>query len=121
MQDGMEKNILKTGTTTVGIICKDGVILAADRRMSAGYMIAGKKTEKIIPISEDVAVTTAGMVSDAQLLTRIIKAQIRLDVKAVNTSIQRDMASGNGIDVVTITEKGMKKVIDKEINTSLNI
>ena len=47
MQDGMEKNILKTGTTTVGIICKDGVILAADRRMSAGYMIAGKKTEKI--------------------------------------------------------------------------
>jgi|SRR3989338_3169562 len=216
MQDGMEKNILKTGTTTVGIICKDGVILAADRRMSAGYMIAGKKTEKIIPISEDVAVTTAGMVSDAQLLTRIIKAQIRLEsikrgkklsvkeitnflgsmvynnirrmsmvpsvvgflvggkdkkgfhlfalgidgsiieyddyyadgsgtmfsigvlessykkdlsveegiklaVKAVNTSIQRDMASGNGIDVVTITEKGMKKVIDKEINTSLNI
>ena len=50
-----------------------------------------------------------------------VEEGIKLAVKAVNTSIQRDMASGNGIDVVTITEKGMKKVIDKEINTSLNI
>ena len=70
---------MKSGTTTMAILCKDGVVIAADRRMTAGYMIAHKKFQKIIPLNEDLALTIAGMVSDAQLLTKIIKAQLRLD------------------------------------------
>ena len=68
----------KTGTTTVGIVCKDGVILAADKRATAGYMIVNKKTDKIEKITDKMAVTTAGTVSDIQLLIRIIKAQLNL-------------------------------------------
>src|SRR3989344_2623103 len=70
---------LKTGTTTLGIICKDGIVLAADKRTSAGYMIANKRTNKINQISDYAVITQAGLVSDAQLLTRIIKAQIKLE------------------------------------------
>jgi proteasome beta subunit len=73
----MEENI-KKGTTTIGIVCKDGVILAADRRATAGSMIVGKKTEKIQLINEDMAVTMAGGVSDAQLLVKLIKAELNL-------------------------------------------
>ena len=36
---------LETGTTTVGLACKDGVVLAADRRATAGTMIAHKRTK----------------------------------------------------------------------------
>ena len=36
------------GTTTVGIVCKDGIILAADKRATSGYLIAYKKFDKII-------------------------------------------------------------------------
>ncbi len=76
----MEKELLKkTGTTTIAIVCKDGVVLAADRRMTMGYMIAGRKFEKITILNEDTAMTMAGLVSDAQLLTKVIKAQLRLD------------------------------------------
>ena len=41
----------------------------------------------------------------------------KLAIQAVNAAIQRDAASGNGIDVVTVTKDGVKKVYEKEINT----
>ena len=210
------KEDIKTGTTTLGLICKDGIVLAADKRASAGHMVAEKKMDKILPITDNIAVTTAGSVSDVQMLLKLIKAQIklvqyrrnkdlsvkeatnllasmvyssirrpsmvpsitgflvggqdsegfhlydigvagsiikstdyksdgsgmqfalgvlessynkdmplkegiRLAVKAVNTAIQRDVVSGNGIDVVTITKDGVKKVFEKEINTNILI
>src|SRR3989344_5683953 len=209
----MEDKMLKTGTTTVGIVCKDGVVLAADRRATlGGRIIIEKKTEKIVQINEDLAVTTAGSVSDVQLLIKILRAQlklmevrrerkasikeaanllgtmvynsirkfsalpsitgfllggrddngvylyglyvdgsvtlfndytadgsgfmfalgvlensykkgisvnegVKLGIQAVNAAIQRDAATGNGIDVVTITKDGVKKVYEKEIST----
>ncbi len=75
-----ESKLFKTGTTTVGIVCKDGVVLAADRKMTLGGMIvSSKKFKKVIIINEDFAMTVAGLVSDIQLLTKLIKAQIKLD------------------------------------------
>lgn len=68
----------KHGTTTIGIVCKDGVVMAADRRATAGYLIAHKKTTKVLPVSDHMAITTAGLVSDIQLFTKIIKSQIML-------------------------------------------
>src|SRR3989344_8543594 len=72
------KNRLTTGTTTIGIVCKDGIILAADKRASGGYMVFDKKVKKVIKINDDLAITTAGLVSDIQLLTKLITAQIKL-------------------------------------------
>ena len=75
---------LKTGTTTVGIVCKDGVVIAADKRATAGNLIVDKRAEKVHLISEDVAVTIAGTVSDAQLLIKLIRAELKL--KEVKTN-----------------------------------
>ncbi|MBW2973862.1 proteasome subunit beta [Candidatus Woesearchaeota archaeon] len=208
------KNVPKTGTTTVGIVCKDGIVLAADKRMTAGY-IAFTKTRKIIQIADNMAVTIAGMVSEVQLLSKLIKAELKLKdmqtyrdstvkeaanllaglvysnvrkmsmvpaiaafllgghdktgahlyglgidgsvteydtyttdgsgcmfalgvmealykkglsidegvklaVKAVNAALQRDPSSGDGILVVTITDKGVKEVMDKELTGRLD-
>ena len=77
----MDKTQLrKTGTTTVGIVCKDAIVLAADRKMTLGGMIvSSKKFRKVITINDNFAMTVAGLVSDIQLLTKLIKAQIKLD------------------------------------------
>jgi proteasome beta subunit len=75
--DKMEGNYLK-GTTTVGILCKDGVVLAADKRATAGNLIVNKKTDKIYEISKNMVITMAGTVSDAQLLSKLIKAELQL-------------------------------------------
>ncbi|MFH1211586.1 MAG: proteasome subunit beta [Candidatus Woesearchaeota archaeon] len=71
-------DVLKTGTTTVGMVCKDAIILAADKRATAGDLIVDKKTEKIKPITDNMALTVAGTVSDIQLLVKLIKAEIKL-------------------------------------------
>ena len=73
------EEIKKTGTTTLGILCKDGVVLAADRRATAGNIIMSKRFRKIMQIDDNVAITVAGSVSDVQMLVKIIKAQIRLN------------------------------------------
>lgn len=211
-----EKNITKTGTTTVGIICREGIVFAADKRATMGNFIAGKKVDKIFQIDDSIGITIAGMVSDAQLLVKLIKAELRLKkvrterpievkeaanllagmsysnirkmsmvpgivgflvggkdhkgyhlynidvaggiteedeytadgsgsvfaygvfetlykkdtgideavklaVKAINAALQRDSASGSGIDIITITGKGFKKILTKEVIGKLEI
>lgn len=201
---------LKTGTTTIGMVCKDGLVLAADKRATSGYLIAWKKFDKIISITDNIAVTVAGTVSDVQLLTKYLKAELKLKdirtrretsvkeaasllanfvysnirkyslipgishfivggkdsagfhlydlspdgsiveiddyissgsgsvmafgvletlykkgltveegvklaAKGINAAVQRDIASGNGVDIVAITKEGVKKVFSKEI------
>ena len=213
MNEELNKKSYKTGTTTLGIVCKDGVILASDRRVTAGF-VAHKKFKKIVQIDDEMAVTTAGSVSEAQLLSKLIKAElnlknvqtkrratakevanllsglvynnvrqswmfqsiaaflfaakdsegvhlyslgpdgsliqhddyafdgsgemfaigvleshykkdisikdgVKLAVKAINASIQRDIYTGNGIDVITITSKGLDWVKEEELVYSL--
>src|SRR3989338_8976666 len=74
----MDDKELKTGTTTIGIVCKDGLVLSADKRATSGYLISYKKFDKIINITENIAVTVAGTVSDVQLLTKYLKAELKL-------------------------------------------
>ncbi|MCH8003335.1 MAG: proteasome subunit beta [Nanoarchaeota archaeon] len=207
---------LKTGTTTLALQCKDGIVLAADKRATSGYLISHKKFEKILNITENIAVTVAGTVSDVQLLAKYIRAElklklirtdrestvkeaanllsmmvynnirklslipgishfliggkdeegfhiydlapdgsivvvddyttsgsgsvmvygvletlyhkkvsveegIKLAVKSINAAVQRDVASGDGIDIVTITKDGVKKVLSKEIVTKIEV
>ena len=211
----MEDNILKTGTTTMAILCKDGIILAADRRATAGTMIVDKNAKKIHKISKKMALTTSGSVSDLQLLTKLITAELNLkryrtdlessvdeathllsslvysnvrtptmipgithfilgghdfngfqiyDIfadgsimkvdkyfssgsgsvfalgvldtlykddmsakeaialakKAINAALQRDSASGEGLDIIQITAKGIKEILSKEFTLKIN-
>jgi proteasome beta subunit len=207
----------KTGTTTIGIKCSDGIVLVADKRSSAGHLVANKEEEKVKKISDNIAVTTAGLVSDAQLLTKLIRAELRLikirrggeavkvkeaanllatflyhnirkmsmvpgivgfllggkdadgfklydlgmdgsvtehkdfavsgsgselalgvleslyepgmnvqkgvqmGIRAINSSLKRDLATGNGIDVFTITKDGVKKELTKTVDTSVTV
>jgi len=76
-------SVLKTGTTTVGVTCSDGVILATDRRVTSGYFIANKRGRKICKIDDRIAATIAGVVADAQMLMDRVSAQARI-YKLVN-------------------------------------
>lgn len=72
MSNNVEEKILR-GTTTVGIKAKDGVVLCADMRASAGYFIANNNTMKIQKIDEHAGMTMAGGVADAQNITDILR------------------------------------------------
>lgn len=84
MDAELKKSILKTGTTTLGIVCKDGIVIAADRRVSFGTSdnqgvayIAGKHP-KIFEVFPNVLVTTAGQASDTRKVIKIVRAELKL-------------------------------------------
>ena len=72
MSNNVEEKILH-GTTTVGIQAKDGVVLCADMRASAGYFIANNNTMKIQQLDLHAGLTLAGGVADAQNITDILR------------------------------------------------
>jgi len=67
----------RKGTTTVGIMCKDGIILAADKKATAFYT-ENRYEKKVFPINNAVVMTTAGSVGDLQYLYRVVKAEAAL-------------------------------------------
>jgi proteasome beta subunit len=62
------------GTTTVSALCKDGVVLATDTRVTMGTFIAHKQGKKVYPIDNHIAMTIAGGVADAQNVVEVLKA-----------------------------------------------
>jgi len=67
----------KKGTTTTGLVVKDGVALATDTRATAGYYIAHRKCKKLFPLADYAAITIAGRVADAQNLIDYLRANVR--------------------------------------------
>jgi len=88
----MDNNLLK-GTTTCGITCKDGVVMATEHRATMGTLIAHKDTQKLFKIDENIGLTTAGLVGDAQLLTRYLTAEVELYKLKRNTEMTIKAAS----------------------------
>ncbi len=214
----MSENLLhKTGTTNVGIVCRDGIVLGADRKMTlGGVIVSNQKFQKVLIINDGLAITVAGLVSDIQLLTKLIRAQIRLDelrrgkkikvsevanmlanlvyansrkfsaipgitgfllggkddsgyylyelgmdgsltrfddytttgsgmlfatgvleanykeglsvdegiklaARALDAAMQRDTGSGGGVDIISITKDGTRKVVEKQLDTRLRL
>jgi proteasome beta subunit len=72
-----ETGVLK-GTTTIGVVCKDGVILGTDTRATMGTYIASKRAKKVYQITDNLAMTIAGGVAVAQKVVEILKVNSRL-------------------------------------------
>lgn len=66
------------GTTTIGIVCEDGVVMATDTRVTMGLFVAHKHGKKIFSIDDHLAMTIAGVVADAQNVVEILKANAYL-------------------------------------------
>lgn len=213
MDSELKNSILKSGTTILGIVCKDGVVMAADRRSTAGNLVVGKNVQKAVQVNDYLVMSGTGNASDIEMQKKIIAAQLKLKelhaksrpsvkqaanlvgmityqnirqpamipsivgtivagfnedgttelytvepagtamkvedydanfgsgmpfvlgllerqyrkdisvneavelaVEAIKSSTQRDTGSGNGIDVFTITKKGINHVVEQEIS-----
>lgn len=66
------------GATTVGVVCKDGVVLASERRVSYGYFVMSKTGKKVFKIADKIGAACAGIVADMQILTREVSAYLNM-------------------------------------------
>ncbi len=79
MDQEIKNSILKTGTTILGIVCKDGVVMAADRQVTAGgRIVMNKKTPKVVQINDYLVSSWTGGAADAQRLGKLIAAELKL-------------------------------------------
>ena len=90
------------GTTTVGILCDGGVVLASESRATMGNFIASTTAKKIYQVDDLIGMTTAGVVGDAQALVRMVQVESRLyrmqrgepmTVKALTTMLSNVLSS----------------------------
>ena len=77
-QNNAASQLILKGTTTIGVVCKDGVILASDTRVTMGYFVAHKFGKKVYQIDHHLGMTIAGTVADAQRVVDILTANAKL-------------------------------------------
>lgn len=79
MEDELKKNIMKTGTSLVGLVCKDGVVMAGDKRATAGgQIVMNKNAKKVIKINDYLVMSGTGTASDIDMLQKLIGAELKL-------------------------------------------
>lgn len=86
-------NAVKTGTTIVGIIYKDGVILGADTRATEGPIVSDKNCEKIHFLAKNMYCCGAGTAADTEKTTDIIAS--KLELHRLNTGRTVPVAAAN--------------------------
>ena len=68
----------KKGTTTIGLIAKDAVVIAAEQKSTMGYLVESKEAQKVFQLDGHIGMTIAGSVGDAQAMIRLLRAQFKL-------------------------------------------
>jgi len=85
----------KTGTTIVGMAYKDGIVLGADTRATAGTEVAEKNCEKIHYLADNIYCCGAGTAADTEKTTDLVSSQ--LELLRMNTKSQSRIVTANTI------------------------
>ncbi|MBS3080534.1 hypothetical protein J4221_03620 [Candidatus Pacearchaeota archaeon] len=78
MEQELKNSILKSGTTIIGVVCKDGIVMGSDRQTTAGNIVMSKNTQKTVVINEYLVISGTGNASDIEMQKKIIAAELRL-------------------------------------------
>ncbi|MBN2152999.1 MAG: proteasome subunit beta [Candidatus Lokiarchaeota archaeon] len=73
-----EVQIVIPGAVSIGIKCADGIVLANERRSIWGYTVISESVKKVFRITEQIGLTIGGLISDMQMLTKILRANANL-------------------------------------------
>ncbi|RLI24070.1 MAG: proteasome endopeptidase complex, archaeal, beta subunit [Candidatus Hecatellales archaeon] len=74
----MAQPAILPGATTIGLVCKDAVILASEKRVAYGYLVLSKVGKKVFKITDNVGAACAGLMADMQVLVKEAAAQMAL-------------------------------------------
>lgn len=90
------KKTVKQGSTAIGMVCKDGVILVTDKRL-VDKLVVPEGIEKIWQVDEHIGATASGIISDAHVLIEKARMtaqqhQVTYDAPADILSIVKDVS-----------------------------
>jgi len=84
------KKTVKQGSTAIGFVCKDGILLVADKRVASRLMVA-ESIEKTFRIDDHIATTASGIISDARVL--VDRAQLKAQQHTITYNSKIDIIS----------------------------
>tara|TARA_Y100000310_G_C20643758_1_gene795430 strand:- start:660 stop:1385 length:726 start_codon:yes stop_codon:yes gene_type:complete len=84
------KKTVRQGSTAIGIVCKDGVVLLTDKRITS-KLVVSETIEKTFRVDDHIAASAAGIISDARVL--VDRAQLKAQQHAVTYDSRIDIIS----------------------------
>jgi proteasome beta subunit len=118
LSNELKNSILKTGTTILGIVCKDGIVMAADRQSTAGNIVMNKNSKKIKVLNDYLVVASTGVVSDIQRTFKILAAELRLkNLKSKSRPTIRQ--SANLLSTITYAQVRQPSMVPSMVGTLL--
>ncbi len=84
------KKTVKQGSTALGLTCKDGVVLVADKRITSKLMVP-EAIEKMFRVDDHIAATASGIISDARVL--VDRSQLKAQQHSVTYDSKIDILS----------------------------
>ena len=94
MDAELKQHVLKSGTTLLGIVCKDGVIMASDKQTTAGNIALNKNSRKTIKINDYILYSGCGLSAAIKRTARLLSAELRLkELKSKRRPTIREAAS----------------------------
>ena len=103
----MTEDTLKTGTTTIGMKLKDGVILATDQRATMGNLIADNHCQKLFPIADNLGMNHSAISHQLRILRSAGLVRPRKDGKTVYYSLDDE-------HVEMIFKMGLEHILHKD-------
>jgi len=84
------KKTVKQGSTAIGFVCKDGVVIVADKRVGNKLMVP-EAVEKTFKVDDHIAISAAGIIPDARVL--VDRAQLKAQQHTVTYNSKIDLLS----------------------------
>lgn len=86
------REAVKTGSTSIGVVCKDGIVLVAHKRIGSSLMVSHSH-EKVFQIDSHVAAASSGLVADARKLIDFARMEAQRHRLMYNEEIPMEMLS----------------------------
>lgn len=80
------KKTVKQGSTAIGLVCKEGIVLVADKRVSSKLIIP-EAIEKTFRVDDHIAITAAGIIPDARVLVDRVQLKAQQHTVTYNSKI----------------------------------
>ncbi|AQZ11662.1 PRE9 (YGR135W) [Zygosaccharomyces parabailii] len=77
--------------TAIGIMAEDGIVLAAERKVTSKLLEQDTSTEKLYRLNDKIVVAVAGLTSDAEILINTARVHAQNYLKTYNEDIPVEM------------------------------
>ena len=100
------REAVKRGTTSIGVKCPEGIVLAVDKRTTS-TLVESSSIEKLFKIDDHIGAATSGLVADARALVERARVEAQINKITYSEPIRVDSLAKKLCDMLQLyTQNG---------------